>query len=462
MQIPIINGIYTDQAGDFRSSYPRNLIPVPKSQGISEGYLRPAEGIAEFGTGPGIDRGGINWNGVCYRVMGTKLVSVSRSGVITEIGDVGGDGQVSLDYSFDYLAIASNGNLFLYDGFSLRQVTDENLGNAKDVIWIDGYFMTCDDESLVVSELNDPFEINPLKYGSSEIDPDDIQGLLKIRNEAYAVNRYTIEVFDNVGGSLFPFQRIDGGQIDRGAVGTHAFAYFDGNIAFVGSRLNESPSVWIGSNGATAKIATREIDTILQGYSDSVLSNLVVNVKTDRGHDTMMIHLPDQTLCYDLAASKVMQTPIWYVLDSMGVYKGRNPVWCYGKWIVGDPTAYKLGVLDFDVSSHYGNVITWDFSTSIIYNGGRGAIFHELELVCLSGRVSVGESPMIYTQYSLDGESYSQIKTTRAGRNGKHNARIVWLQQGTMKNWRLQKFAGDSRSHLTIARLEAVIEGLAF
>ena len=45
MQIPILNGIYTDNDSDFRTSYPRNMIPVPKAQGMSAGYLRPADGI---------------------------------------------------------------------------------------------------------------------------------------------------------------------------------------------------------------------------------------------------------------------------------------------------------------------------------------------------------------------------------------------------------------------------------
>ncbi|MDV2948640.1 packaged DNA stabilization protein, partial [Acinetobacter baumannii] len=67
MQIPVMNGIYTDQNADFRTSYPLNLIPVPKENGISQGYLRPAEGIDHFADLPGIDRGGIEWNGICYR-----------------------------------------------------------------------------------------------------------------------------------------------------------------------------------------------------------------------------------------------------------------------------------------------------------------------------------------------------------------------------------------------------------
>jgi hypothetical protein len=41
--------------------------------------MRPADGIVEvWRRGPGANRGGINWNGVLYRVMGTKLVSVAQ------------------------------------------------------------------------------------------------------------------------------------------------------------------------------------------------------------------------------------------------------------------------------------------------------------------------------------------------------------------------------------------------
>jgi hypothetical protein len=106
MQIGIINGIYTDGSPDFRTSYPVNLVPVPKATGISEGYLRPGDGIVKTGDGPGFNRGGINWNGVLYRVMGTKLVTVAQNGAVTVIGDVGSGGRVTFTYSFDYLAVA--------------------------------------------------------------------------------------------------------------------------------------------------------------------------------------------------------------------------------------------------------------------------------------------------------------------------------------------------------------------
>lgn len=464
MQIPILNGTYTDGVSDFRTSYPRNMVPVPKQQGISEGYLRPADGVVLFGTGPDIDRGGINWNGVCYRVMGTKLVSIDANGIATVLGDVGGSSQVTFDYSFDRLGIASGGSLYYWNGSSLSRVTDADLGTVVDFVWVDGYFMTTDGSSLIVTELNNPLDVNPLKYGSSEADPDPIKGLIKLRNEVYALNRHTIEVFNNVGGDLFPFDRIEGAQMQRGVIGTYCAAVFLENIAFLGGARNEAPAVWIGSNSSTSKLSTREIDQILGEYNELQLSQAVVEARVSNGHQLLYIHLPDQTLVYDGAASLVVNEPVWFTLTSgmaeRGTYRARNFVWCYNRWLCGDPTSSKHGYLTSEVSSHYGDVNSWEFGTIIVYNEGRGAIFHELELVCLTGRVALGADPTIWTSYTVDGETWSQERPRSAGKIGERLKRLNWLQQGFMRHWRCQKFRGTSEAHIAVSRLEARIEGM--
>lgn len=465
MQVPVLNGVYTDQVADFRTSYPRNLVPVPKQTGISQGYLRPADGIAAFATGPGVDRGGINWRGQCLRVMGTKLVMIAADGDVLEMGDVGPGGQVTLDYSFDRLAIASGGALYYWDGSTVDRVIDGDLGNVVDVLWVDGYFMTTDGESLVVTELNDPFSVNPLKYGSSEADPDPVKALIKLRNEVYALNRYTIEVFDNIGGDNFPFQRIDGALVPRGVVGTHACNLFIGAIAFLGSGRNEAPAVWLALNGKTQKLSTREIDEVLAEYTEEQLSQVVMEARVDKGHQHLLLHLPDQTLVYDGAASAALGgEPVWFTLTTSvmgrGIYRARNLVWCHDKWLAGDPTSASVGQLVSNVSTHYGQTVGWDFGTLIVYNGGRGAVFHELELVALPGRVALGADPVVWTSYSLDGLSWSQERPTRAGKIGQTQQRLAWRRLGSMRQWRVQRFRGTSDAHIAVARLEAALEPL--
>ena len=470
MQIPILNGIYTDNGPDLRTSYPVNMVPVPKQSGISNGFLRPGDGIVANGSGPGVDRGGINWNGICYRVMGTKLVTVASNGAVAVLGDVGGpiNTLVTFDYSFDLLAIASGGRLYYWNPTTntLTQNTDPDLGIVLDVVWVDGYFMTTDGEFLIVTELTNPLDVNPLKYGSSEVDPDPVVALLKLRNEIYALNRNTIEVFDNVGGTLFPFNRIDGAQIQKGVVGTFACCVYMEQIAFLGGGRNEAPSIYMGAAATAQKISTQEIDELLLNYTEAQLATVKMEARNDKAHQHLYVHLPDRTLVYDGAASQVLGEAVWFTLTTTVVgfsqYRARNLVWAYDKWLVGDPQSSNIGYLVDTISTHWGQKVRWEFGTLIVYNEGNGALFHELELVSLTGRVALGVDPQISTSYSLDGLSWSKDRFIRAGTIGNTKKRLAWFQQGNMRNWRIQRFRGDSDSHIAFARLEAQIEGLAY
>lgn len=469
MQIPILNGIYADNGPDLRTSYPVNLVPVPKKSGISAGFLRPGDGIVGNGTGPGVDRGGINWNGVCYRVMGTKLVTVASNGAVTVLGDVGGpvNTLVTMDYSFDRLAIASGGRLYYWSpSLGLIQVTDPDLGIVLDVVWVDGYFMTTDGTSLIVTDLTDPTQVNPLKYGSSEVDPDPVVALLKLRNEVYALNRNTIEVFDNVGGDFFPFQRIDGAQVQKGVIGTFGCCVFVEMIAFLGSGRNEEPGIYLGGNATAQKISTQEIDQLLLNYTEAQLATVKLEARNDRAHQHLYVHLPDRTIVYDAAASAELGEQVWFTLTTSTVgfsqYRARNLVWAYDKWLIGDPQSSAIGYLVDNIGTHWGQIVRWEFGTLIVYNESNGAIFNELELVSLTGRVALGVDPIITTSYSVDGVAWSQDRPLRVGTTGNTTKRLAWFQQGQMRNWRIQRFRGDSQAHLSFVRLEAQIEPLAY
>ena len=75
---------------------------------------------------------------------------------------------------------------------------------------------------------------------------------------------------------------------------------------------------------------------------------------------------------------------------------------------------------------------------------------------------SLGANPQITTSYSLDGLSWSQDRSISAGGLGDTKKRLVWMRQGFMRNWRVQRFRGDSDAHLSFLRLEARMEPLAY
>lgn len=463
MQIGIMTGVYADKNAQLRTALPRNLVPVLKESGLSKSYLGPADGIVAHGTGPGIGRGSMVWNGICYSVMGSKLVRVNSDGSVTTLADVDPGGEVSLDVSFDRLAIASNQKLFYWDG-TLSQVTDPDLGIVIDMLWIAGYFMTTDGTSIVVTDIDNPYAVNPLRYGSSEADPDPIVALKRVRSEVVALNRYSIETFQNVGGDGFPFARIDGAQIQRGCVGTKACAKFLESIAFLGSGRNEAPAVWVAASGTAQKLSTREVDTILQDYSEAQLAAVLLETRTDRGQQHLYVHLPDRTLVFDGAASELIGDPVWFELGSSvvghAVYRARHFSWAYDRWLCDDPQSPTVGRMSNTVSTHYDTAVGWDFGTAVLYNEGRGAIVHEIELICLPGNVPLGAAPVIWTSYSSDGQVWSQERPVAVGKIGERDKRICWRKQGFIRNWRIQRFRGTSDAFLAVLRLEMRLEPL--
>lgn len=463
--IPIISGIYADETASLRQSLPINLEPVVIDSGLSAGTLNTPPGLTQLSTGPGADRGSINWGGICYRVMGSRLVSVTQSGSINDLGSVSDDGRpVSMDNSFDRLAIASAGGLYYYaPSEGVTQVTDPDLGIVIDVLFIDGRFMTTDGEFLVLTDLNDPYSIDPLRYGSAEVSPDPIVGLKRIRGEVYAIGSQTIENFRNIGGAGFPYQRNSGALIPRGSVGTHASTYALETFAFVGGAPNEKPSVYLAGAGQGESISTSEIDAELAALTDDELSAIEMETRKDQDEERIYIHLPTKTLVYFNAASKANGSPVWTIIAG-GLafdqpYPARHMTLAYGQWMIGTAGGV-VGKLDTAFETWFGETTGWRFDTAFIYNESRNFIVHDLELVGLPGRMPLGEDARVFMSTTQDGQTYGNEKAVSAGRQGERRKRIVWRPNRRANNYISMRFRGADTAMTGWARLESRIEPL--
>jgi hypothetical protein len=241
---------------------------------------------------------------------------------------------------------------------------------------------------------------------------------------------------------------------------------FIDRIAFLGSARNEAPGIYVGAAAVTEKISTQEIDNLLLEYTEAQLALVKLEARNDKNHEHLYVHLPDRTIVFDASASKALETAVWFTLTTtlagFAQYRARNMVWVYDKWMVGDPQSPSIGYLVQDTGHHWGQQVRWEFGTLIVYNESNGAIFNEMELVSLTGSIALGDNPQISTSYSLDGQTYSQEKFIYVGTIGNRKRRLAWFQQGSMRNWRIQRFRGDSDAHVSYVRLEAQIEALAY
>jgi len=442
MQIPILSGITSNKAAEFQVSHPLNLEPIIIDSKISKGQLRHTAGTEAFSTGPGIMRAAIVWNGLYYAVMGDTLVSVSAAGIVNNIGFVSGLGTASLDYSFDRLIIRSGVMLWYYDGATLSQVTDTDLGKVVDSLWVDGYTMTTDGTFIIVTEINDPFQVLPLKYASAEADPDPIVGLLKLRGEVYALGTDTIQVFQNVGGSGFPFQVVPGATIQKGCVGTQAKTLFGETFAFVGAARNDALGVHVAGSGTSSKISTRIVDDALAAVADA--SKIVLEKRVSRDELRLLVHLPDETWVFLAKASEKAGEAIWYRCQS-GVgqpYRIRNAVFAYNRFLVGDLNSGAIGSLRDIATTHFGERAQWQFDVGIAYNDAKGAIIDRVELIGLPGRGSDDAGSEVFMSYTRDGEAFTPERAVQAGLTGERGKRVQWRPHFRIRNYAGMRFRG--------------------
>lgn len=448
MQAPILSGVRIVD-GEFATSYPVNLIPRALDTGVGTLQLINARGAVSIGNGPGVDRGGINWNGTLYRVMGSRLVSIAADGAVTDRGDVGSDNNpVGFAYSFDRLAVRSAGRLYYYDG-GLVKVSDPDLGVVRDVEWIDGYFMTTDGTNIIVTELNDPASIEPLKYGSAESDPDGITGLLKLREEMMVLGRYTIQVFQNVGGNGFPFAPFEGATIPFGCVGAKAKCLMGDTFAFVGGGKDEPLGVFIGGQGTAARISSREIEDFIAAHPTP--GSIIIEQRVFTGERQLIVHLDSVSLCLSITASQAASEGAWTVMQSGrgDAYRLRNAVLCYDAHHVSDLGSPALGTLTKITPDHFGEKADWRFDAGMLFNNGRGAILSEIEM---HGLFPAAESAIFFS-VTFDGRMWSnEVARNLTGRIGE---RVIWRPGLRVSRMVGMRWRGSQKVSITRAEVQA-------
>lgn len=448
MQIPIQSGV-TVKDGRFVVSYPVNLRPKALASGLSKGQLVSAPGAIAKATGPGADRGGLIWRDRHFRAMGSKLVEILPGWTISEIGEIGGDCQCTgFDYSFDRLAIRSGGSLYYYDGTTLTQVTDTDLGEVRDLAFIDGYFVTTDGEFVVVTELLDPTQIEPLKYGSAESDPDEVTGVMRFDEELLVFGRHTIQPFRNVGSTGFPFQTIRGAVIPFGCISAAAKTKIASTYAFVGGGRGEPLGVFIATGGTAARISDDVIEELL---AEAAQSEIKLEARREGADEILIIHMGDQSAALSLSTSRESNQGAWHILQTDGGrYTPRHAVLWNGEQVVGHDAT--IGVLSIDTDKHFGVRAGWSFDVGLQFNDGRAFIVHDIELFGQFPR----EKWAALLSMTRDGETWSnEVARHLAGRTGE---RVAWRPHVRAPMLAGMRFRGTGR--VAVSRCDVTGEGL--
>lgn len=478
-QLEIATGFYMSESLPLCAQRCINWIPVvPQAASLNSRALFDAPGVTLFSTVTGVNRGAEEMKEVPYFVNGNALFSVSALGVSTNHGEIEGSGRVSLANNGEYLVIVvPGGKAYAYSntGNTIAEITDVDFTSRKatTVVYKDGFFVfsSADGSVFFNSALNDPFTFSGLDFGTAEINPDKIVGLHVNHNEIFVLGLETIEAFQNIGGSGFPFQRIPGADIQKGVHAKFSIVDFDNSYVFVGGGLNELSAVWrIQGSSAAVKISTSAIDTAIQDFTRTELEDCfswvyAMNGSYFVGFTFESDRIASKTFVYDATASALSGSSVWHERQT-GVTDNRwrvnSIVAAHGKLLVGDYLGGNIGYIDKDSYTEYSEVMVQEKASKPFSANGLPFFAGTVQLTMESGvglATGQGSDPIVRMDFSDDGgRTFSSEFSRSYGKVGEYMSLPTWRRQGRIPKHRVIRFKTSDPVKSVIIKLEADVE----
>lgn len=471
VQLNIFGGFYENQSIPMSHQNCINWIPqIAEGESLSQGALVTPKSLTLFGTtGDSANRGAIVMGGIPYVVNGNALYSFDSAGAFINYGFISGTGRISMASNGTKLAIVvPGGNAYQFDSgtSTITQVTDPDYIISDTVVFKDGYYVyTASDGSVFFnSALNDPLTFDALDFGTAEINPDRIIAGHVNHNELFILGEETIEVFQNIGGTGFPFQRIPGANIQKGCYAKASTIEFDNTFMFVGGGVNEKAAIWrVVSSQAAVKVSTDAIDHAIQRFTDDEITLAFSYTFTVNGQFIVAFTFESDaidsvTFCYNGTSKR------WFQMQSGltdNKWRVSAIVQAYGKILCSDTEDGRLGFLD-DVFTEYGEPVHQERTSQPYMIKGNSQYWAENELFMETGTgltSGQGSDPQIRMSYSDDGgRTFSAEKARSFGQIGEFGKRIVWRRLGRVPFNRVVRFINTDPVKANILKMEGTLE----
>jgi len=484
MKIPLGLGSYETASRPFSAQRCVNMYAaVAQDQAWSDAVLYGTPGTVQLGTAGSLStdasRGDTKMGGVYYVVNGTDLNTFDSSGVKTTLGTVAGTVRVSMAHNGDKLCIVvPGGNAYVYvaSTTTFSQITDPDYVTSDTVSFSDGYyiFTETDGTNWFVSNLNDPTSIDALDFGSAELSPDKIVSGFANYDNVYILGEDSIEAFQNIGGAGFPYQRIEGASYEKGCTAKHTPIQWEGAFYFVGGGPNERTSIYrAGGSGEPEKMSTDAIDTEIQNFTATEISKAFSFTFGINGHSFVgftfeSILVTSRTFVFNVTASALAQKRVWFELQSgidEGAWRVAGINFVYNKLIVSDTQDGRIGYLDEDVFTEYGDVLLSEKVTAPIAADGSALIFDTLELVIDAGQGLItgqGSDPQVMMDFSDDGgRNWSYELWADLGAIGEYYRQVEWRRLGHTRQTRIARFRVTDPIQRTFIKLDGTLQNAA-
>ena len=393
-------------------------------------------------------------NGVLYVAAGSSLWAVPSTWAPVKLGSLGtASGRVSLASSGTHLCCVDGPFGYLVDlkTGAFSKITAEGFEGADRVVYLDGYFLGCRGTKIFCSGLQDGTAWDALDFTTAEGNPDPVTSLAVLGRELVVLGPESLEVYSNVGGSYFPFERMAGGFIPAGLAARDSVANLDGSLFWVGRTANGEGVVWRNSGFEPVRVSTHAVELALSRCGD--LEGASAWTYSERGHVFYCLNFADQTWVYDCS------TRLWHeraalLEGQLHRHRAEHHVMVYGLHVVADHAAGKLYALDEAACTDAGAPIL-RMRRAPHLSKGRVRVFHhsfllDAEMGSVDPSVTRlvppplgadadpetrGIDPQVALRWSDDGGvTWSSERWTSLGKAGQRSARAIWRRLGSARD----------------------------
>ena len=476
VDVPLAGGFYESESLPISHQECVNwYVSIPQTEGaLSAATLFGGAGISQIettGLNSEKNRGSHVKAGIPYFVNGTTLYRLDRSVdaedvevfTIASLGTVEGSGRVSMaDNGSELIILVPGGAGYILDetsGTPFQEITAAGFrasGDPQIVVFIDSYFVcSTDSKKFIRSDSNQGLVWDALNFYTAESDPDEIVGLQVYNNRLFVLGSEVTEEFANNAGV---FQRT-GFYIDKGLYAEFSTISTNNSFMWLGGGTNEAAAVWTLSGNAPVKVSTTAIDVAIQDFTSEQIEQAFSYSYAKDGAFFVGFSFPTRTFEINTITGKWNERTSQFVntkgLVEVTRWRVNSLVTAYNKVLCGDSEDGRIGSIEKDTYSEYGNEIVRTFSTIPLAEFGNALSVTRAELTMESG---VGDlvttDPKISLQTSKDGKKFSDFLTRGMGKIGEYSRRIIWTRLGRFPRFSVFRFKMSDPVKPVVIKLE--------
>lgn len=348
-------------------------------------------------------------------VLGGKLVAVSQTAVYSPglIGQINGDGPVSVDGYSNAVFIAGGGDLWSTDGATVTRLSFPDSAKVIKVLVGSSRVIAIrrDTQKFYWSNVLSS-TIEGLSFASAEGQPDRILDALFIDDILILFGAETVEFWPNTGSAELPFQPLEGRVFERGVKATGCAAKFNSTFAWV---MNTN-QVCIGDTDTV--VSDPGLEALIEASADVRLWTFLLE-----GTEFLALRIDGQTWVYNARVGR------WSEFVTQGLDNWR--VQCFGGGVFGSATdgatfAWSSGHED------QGGVLERRWRAGFPLTSGTVTVAN------LIARLNVGTTPYltgnepkIEMRRSLDaGQTWGTWRQVSLGKQGRFRKRVQWTGLG--------------------------------